>query len=371
MTDDSLRNYMRHVMSMRRITNTEIVNAYWQQAYRIAEIGKLAFILQGNVSWESQQAQGVKSNRGLWLKSNRYEWVGKHISEDPVRLYLQLYMAIYEIWGTIAVDIAPKDAPASKLLIEEALAKATCVSDTLSLLCGGSLRLLPASYVYVRHEPLPSPPEQVITESWDCIPLHLQDELTSVSFGDAFITDKLFPLVDKVENMPMTIRTVIKTAIDWHAQANRYASGLNRFVNYWESIELLGNFFYPRLAADAVNRKTKKQKKDETMSQLKAATRKNCIAVVDSCREIIEPSARTRIRDFLGVIVEDATDRETIEDKLFQTEAKTGKSLYQIRNDIAHGEISEHQFEEVVRWTPSLGQDRGYIKIGSRYPQGV
>ncbi|HEX74694.1 MAG TPA: hypothetical protein G4N93_06060 [Dehalococcoidia bacterium] len=24
-----------------------------------------------------------------------------------------------------------------------------------------------------------------------------------------------------------------------------------------------------------------------------------------------------------------------------------------------------------LRWTPSLGQDRGYIKIGFRYPQGV
>jgi len=24
-----------------------------------------------------------------------------------------------------------------------------------------------------------------------------------------------------------------------------------------------------------------------------------------------------------------------------------------------------------VRWTPSLGQDRGNIKSGSRYPQGV
>ena len=27
--------------------------------------------------------------------------------------------------------------------------------------------------------------------------------------------------------------------------------------------------------------------------------------------------------------------------------------------------------EIVVRWPPSLGQDRGYIKSGSRYPQGV
>jgi hypothetical protein len=24
-----------------------------------------------------------------------------------------------------------------------------------------------------------------------------------------------------------------------------------------------------------------------------------------------------------------------------------------------------------VRWTPSLGQNRGYVKIGSRYPQGI
>jgi len=28
------------------------------------------------------------------------------------------------------------------------------------------------------------------------------------------------------------------------------------------------------------------------------------------------------------------------------------------------------QIEE-VRWTPLLGQDRDYVKIGSHYPQGV
>lgn len=359
MADASLNNYMRHVWSMRQITNAEIVNTYWGQASAIAKTGKLAFVLQGNVSWESQEAQGVTDRSGsIWLKSNRYEPIGKHFAEEPVRTYLQWYMATYEIWGTVAVDIDPKDALASKPLIEEALRKATCVSDTLCLLCDGSLRFLPARYQYVRNEPLPSPPEQVITESWECMPLRLQEELTSASFGDDFITKTLFPLVGEVEGMPTAVKTVIKTAIDWHAQANRYVSGLNRFVNYWVAIELLGNFFYPRLPADVVKRKTKGQKKDDIMSQLKAATRNNCMGVIDSCKEISRPSARTKIRGFLGAIVDEATDRESVEDELFQADRKTGKSLYQIRNDIAHGEISEHQLEEVGLIDPLLYKAR-------------
>ena len=89
MTDDSLIKYLRHTMSMMRLTEVELVNTYWQQAHEIAEMGKLAFIIRGNAAWESERPEGVDDGKGLWLKSNRYEPVGKCIGEEPVRTYLQ------------------------------------------------------------------------------------------------------------------------------------------------------------------------------------------------------------------------------------------------------------------------------------------
>ena len=177
---------------------------------------------------------------------------------------------IYEIWGRTTIDINPNDAPASKLLIGQALEKATCITNTMSLLNGASLRRYPARYEYIRHEPMPLPPERAVTESWVCLPLQQsQDEGAYTVFRDEHILNEFLPLANKVEALPSTLQTVIKTAIDWHAHGNRYTSGLNRFVNYWESIELLGHFFYTRLPASVVQRKAKTEKKDMIINLLK------------------------------------------------------------------------------------------------------
>lgn len=342
MIGDSFKKFIHHTMSMRKLTNVELFNTYWRQAHQIARTGRLGFIIRGNLSWESKHPQGVSGSIGIWLKSNRYEPVGKHIAEEPVRTYLQWYMNIYEIWGTLAIRIDPNDASASKPLIEQALEKVACVSNAMSFLCGASLRWFPASYVWVRHEPMPPPPEQAITESWDCIPLlRSQDESTSIVINDEYVTDQLFPLVDRIEAMPSAVQTVIKTAIDWHAQANRYTSGLNRFVNYWESIELLGNHFY-------MESKSKEEKKNQIMSLLKNVTYTNCEKLVIECKEIIDPSARTKITSFLHLIAEQDTDLQRIENALFHGDGKNRKSLNKIRNEIAHGIISEHDFETVA-----------------------
>jgi hypothetical protein len=148
--------------------------------------------------------------------------------------------------------------------------------------------------------------------------------------------------------MPSAVQTVIKTAIDWHAQANRYASGLNRFVNYWESIELLGNFFYPRLPAGIVGRKSKKEKRDEIMGLLRGVTAGNCMGLVKRCDEIRKPVARAKIIGFLRCMSDTAIDLQGIANTLFRRDVETGKSLKEIRDDIAHGEISEHDFETVA-----------------------
>lgn len=94
MTDDSFEKFIRHTKSMSQLTNVELVNIYWGHAHEIAEKSRLAFVIRGNVEWESEQPEGVSSN-DLWLKSNRYEPVGKNIFEEPVRTYLQWYMKIF------------------------------------------------------------------------------------------------------------------------------------------------------------------------------------------------------------------------------------------------------------------------------------
>lgn len=352
MTDDSFEKYIRHTISMSQLTNVELVNIYWGHAHEIAEKSRLAFVIRGNVEWESEQPEGVSSN-DFWLKSNRYEPVGKHLFEEPVRTYLQWYMNIFEIWGTIAIDIDPNDALSSKSLIDQALKKVTCVSNTMSFLYGASLRWFPAVYRYIRHEPMGPPPEHAVTESWDCLPLsRSQDESTSILLTDEHITDELFLLVDKIETLPQNVQTVIGTAIDWHAQANHHASGLNRFVNYWESIELLGNFFYKMLPPDVVQYKTEGDKKKAIIKLLneKKITPRNCMKIIKDCNEIRRPTAQTKILAFLSII----TDRDQMEAALFEPDDKTEKSLYKIRNDIVHGELSEHHFDTIELFSHQL-----------------
>lgn len=342
MVDESLEKFMRHIFEMRQLTNVEVINTYWQQADQIATTGKLGFIIRGNVSWEPSLVEGI-SRDDIWLKSNRYDPIGKHISERPVQTYLQWYLNLYEIWGTINIDIDPNDSLASKSSIEEALEKITIVNNSLSLLIGASVRWYPARYAQIRHVPLPPLPDQEETESWDCLPLRRsQDEHSTIILNDSFIRDDLFPFIYEVETLPTIIKPVISTALEWHTLANTFASGLNRFLNYWSSIELLGFFFYRHLHNYEGIKLNKKQKREKIMKIINdELTYRNCLEIVRKCNEIRNPTTRTRMLSFLDIIA----DKNLMEDLLFNPDEKSKKSLYQIRNDIAHGNISEHDFE--------------------------
>jgi hypothetical protein len=344
MTFDSLEQFMRHTMSMKYLTSVELVNTYWQQAHQIANTGRLGFIIRGNMSWESKQQDGIFSN-GLWLKTNKFDPIGKHIATNSLRTYLQWYMNLYEIWGTLKIDIDLNDAQVSKPLIEHAIEKIASVTNTMSILFGVSLRWIPATYGIVSHMPLPSAPESKEYDSWDCVPLQIsQDEHITTILTDEAILHELIPLLRTLESLPTNIRPIILTALDWHASANRFLSGLNRFLNYWSSIELLGNYFYKRLQADIVHRNTRRQKRDKILTVMKkGVTIDNCMTLIEDCNEIRNPSARTRILSFLGIIA----NRERMYKALFESDEKSGKSLYHIRNEIAHGSISERDFEIV------------------------
>ncbi len=344
MAFDNLEQFMHHTMSMKHLTSVELVNTYWQQAHQIADTGRLGFIIRGNMSWESRQQDGIFSN-GLWLKTNRFDPIGKHIATNSLRTYLQWYMNLYETWGTLKIDIDPNDAKVSKLLIEHAIENISSVTNTMSILFGVSLRWIPAKYGIIKHIPVTPPPESKEYDSWDCVPLQIsQDEHITTILTDESILHELLPLLRTLDGLPTNIRPIILTALDWHASANRFLSGLNRFLNYWSSIELLGNYFYKRLQADIVQRNTPRQKRDKILTIIKkGVTLDNCMTLIEECNELRIPSARTRILSFLKIIA----NRERMRKALFEPDETSGKSLYQIRNEIAHGNISERDFEIV------------------------
>jgi len=145
--------------------------------------------------------------------------------------------------------------------------------------------------------------------------------------------------------------SIIMRAFDWHANGNKHSNSLNRFINYWASIELLGHFFYKNLDRRKTGRLTRSQKRNKISNLLRHFdVDKPNSQLIKDCYAVIEPSIRTKLLSFLDSI----TDRNDFEQKLFHPDEATKKSLYDIRNDIAHGTISDHHFEEIGSYRKRL-----------------
>ncbi len=350
MNNDELIDFAIHAQSMHNLTKVELVNTYWTHANEISKTKRLAFIIRGNGLWESKSSEGIfDKNNNYWLKSNIYNSIGQ------IDFY-QIRSNNFEIWGTINVDIDPKNSTNSKLIIKQALEKVTSLANTMSLFFCVSLRWYPARYQFINVSNHGEADKEV-TKEWRCISLPRSfEEQSSIVISDESIRNNLFPIINIIESLPPDIRTVIRTAIDWHASGNYHLSGLNRFLNYWESIELLAHFFYGKLSSHIVGRKTEGQKKDAIIKILenKKIEKNNCMNIIKICNEIRNPTIREKIRSFLYVI----TAPDGTENALFEPDETSGKSLYDIRNDIAHGKLSEHHFNSIESITQKLSEIR-------------
>ena len=133
--------------------------------------------------------------------------------------------------------------------------------------------------------------------------------------------------------------------MDWHSDGNKLRSGLSRFVSFWASIELLGEFFYKNLDANLVGKKQKTEKKKLILDILAGdiAGDSQLMQKISNCNSIVSPSIKEKLCSVLNIVC----GRDEWENILFKADCDD-KSLYQIRNDIAHGSISEHHFENVA-----------------------
>ena len=339
---DTLQEYAKRVMEIHNLSKDENIRRYIEFIEELEAQRRLAFVMQGNVQWKARKADGISAH-GIWLRSNLYDPVGKHIMDNPVKSYLQMHQNTYEIGGTVAGFFNSADQNLAKSEIETALKRIAILRNAFSLLFGVSTTWYPARYLEVKTVDSSLPPAKEYKKEWRFwqIP-RSQEEQTSTIVEDEHV-ESVLQTAHHIQHLDERIAATISTALDWHSEGNRHGSGLSRFANHWASIEVIGHFFYAKLKADVVGRRSKAQKKDEVNIILNNGSSTSILERITQCNGIVYPPIREKLRSVFALL----PDSSDWENELFDRE-DSDKSLYQLRNDIAHGNVSEHHFESVA-----------------------
>ena len=339
---DTLQEYAKRGMQILNLSKDENIQRYLEFIEELEAQRRLAFVMQGNVQWKAKKADGISAH-GIWLRSNLYDPVGKHIMDNPVKSYLQMHQNTYEIGGTVGGFFNSADINLAKSEIEAALKRITTLRNAFSLLFGISTTWYPARYLDVKVVDSSPTPAKEYKKEWRFwqIP-RSQEEQTSTIVEDEHV-ESVLQTAHHIQHLDERIAATISTALDWHSEGNRHGSGLSRFANHWASIEVIGHFFYAKLKADVVGRRSKQQKADEVNKILNNGSSTAILERITQCNAIVSPPIREKLHSVFALL----PDSSDWENELFDRDDSV-KSLYQLRNDIAHGNVSEHHFESVA-----------------------
>lgn len=227
--DRSFDDYVRRTSEMYRHTRNHLVNSYWQS---LAESSApfLPFVLRGSLQWESlSKGQVYAPDQQTWLLSRLYDPVGKHIGANPVQLYLQWDLNLYEIWGGVPLPPLPQASESAFPQLSAAVGEVSLLTDLASLLTGASLQWLPARWSQVRLISTLEPNREAeLLEEWQCVPLQRDaDEGVTTVVDDSFVSEGLLPLFAALRSIPGTTRGLLARAIGWHAAGNYRGSGMS------------------------------------------------------------------------------------------------------------------------------------------------
>lgn len=351
MTQQSdFEKYVRQAFRMRQITRNQLVNTYWSHIEEIERLGFVAFVIRGSLAWKAETKRQIFSQMNyVWLKSDYYDPIGKSIFSEPVKIYLQQHLNQYDIWGGIKVQVDNQNAETTKESLEQAIRDISLLCNLASLTTRASLTWLPARYTEVNV--IEGIPDKSITKEtsshkeWVCIPLpRQQEEQTSVLVNDDYIERELFPLFDAILRVGYDeVAALFRRSIAWHSIGNFLGSGLNRFLNYWEAVELLAHYFFRKFPAEVTKRPTRSERKAQILDIMtkEPITLANCLAIADKCAGIMQSSIRTEMQSVIPILM-GASD---FAEKFFEPDDITHRSLYDIRNDIAHGNYCDHDLE--------------------------
>ena len=313
---------MQRRLAISQVTNNEEIKGIWERWHERTP-GRIDLVIRGNIQWRSEA--NIECNVGVgWIRPNALEPSNADTS-------FQLSMPPYEYGAGIPVEKALSEEKALPIL-RDAVNKASFMTDTLSFLTGFSATWRPARILSVLDAPGPSFHDGVERHYKKYFAMPLSAESTSAVVTDDMIAGIYRSLLTSIWSLPTKLRRVLETAISWQAQANR-VPGFSRYVHYWASIELLASFFWEHLPAGQTGRVPESEVHQQILKHLLDLSSKNYTDIIRKSADLLQPSARKQIQALSKLINFDA-------DVFFGKKSKDAKNLIEIRNDIAHGNVS-------------------------------
>lgn len=331
--DPATASWLARTVAMRRLTEDGIIHDLWQHI-RFASDDYIPFVLLGALDWTAPAATRLlDESESLWVRPAPRP-------EDRFELNSSITTHDRAIWVGIRASASREDAAAALPALTDAVDRVHMLTDLLSLLYGMPLTWHPAVYLG-KH---PATAEDLKTRG--LLPTSRSGEaMTTVAVNTPDLTMAVFPRYRALADLPdVPFRLIIRTAFNWHAQGNSIQSGLNRFLNYWAAIELLATYLYDYLPVELTGAMPKAKRSDEAMAILNATHfRKSCFVTIERLGELRRPTIRTKA----SVLSLFANNPEDLERRLFGAGPNDGPSMYSIRNDIAHGNVSQHHHDFV------------------------
>lgn len=181
------------------------------------------------------------------------------------------------------------------------------------------------------------------------IPVFDEEDRTSSIIDAGRMKADLVPLVSILDGIGHAgVRNAFTIALSWHAEADR-TKGPGRFPQYWAAVEMLGTYFYQSLPAHLVSRPSPEATQLAVLKAILDANSGNFRKLNQKLDKLVRPSARTKLKAVLSFALGDAGPHmEALFGRPNGEDRKPldgVQSLYQIRNDIAHGNKAAYDVE--------------------------
>lgn len=315
--------YMKRQHEIGQLTSDEQVRTFWSH-WNERTPGRLDLVISGQVSWESGQPREIELGGVGWIRPTTTE-------PADVETSFRLMTSEHEYAAGVPVDEAP-DVQAGLIAIHGALARAHLITNALSFLTGYAVTWRPARVLPCVDGPSPDTHDGKERRYKKYFALPIDGENTSIVINDLWVEVQFARFLQTVWTLKPILRDVLLTAISWQAQANR-VRGFSKYLHYWASVELLAGFFWKELPREQTRRVPDSEIRQRVLELLLDLKGSNYVDIINKCTDVLEPSTRTQVKALARLIDFDS-------EVFFARETKDAKSILDIRNDIAHGNVA-------------------------------
>lgn len=312
---------MRRRAAINEMTNDEAVRTFWEYWHRRTP-GRIDFVLTGFLDWRSSRTTEIDVGLG-WLRPTLHEPVDAPAS-------FQFHMPPKSCGAGVPVPEAGNESEALPIL-RDAVARAALMTDMMSFLTGYATMWRPAHVLDVVDKLGPNIHDGVEKHYKKYFPIPTKAESESLVLTDEMVEGTYTALLKALSALPANLKQILVTAVSWQAQANR-VPGFSRYVHYWASVELLATYFWDHLPAEKTSRPPESEIKQKILENILDINSSNYLEKIKKSSELLQASARTQVKALARLVDFDSD--------VFFSKPRDGKNIYEVRNDIAHGNVA-------------------------------